>query len=191
MPRPHRRLAVGSIGVVAVCLLASGATALEPSSDAGGPSPAMGPYLNYSSDGVGLMTEFQQWLGGADVKVGHTYLPGDRWSNIEGKPYFLEAWAQWPRERPDRVFVLNVSMLERNEDHLSAQEVRGLLAQGAEGAFDHHFRVICRHPGTGLCALEHGRLDGNPAVAELLGLMSGHGELTSLVRRIGRAATRS
>jgi hypothetical protein len=137
------------------------------------------------------MTEFQQWLGGAVVRVGHTYLPGDRWSNIEGKPSFLEAWAQWRRECCDWLLVLNVPMLERNEDHLSDQEVRGPLAQGAEGAFDRHFRVLCRHPGTGLCALEHGGLDGHPAVAELLGLMSGHRELTSLVRRIGRAATRS
>lgn len=88
------------------------------------------------------MTEFQQWLGDVDVKVGHTYLPGDRWSNIEGKLSFLEAWAQWRRERPDRLVILNVPMLERNEDHLSDQEVRGLLAQGAEGAFDHHFRVL-------------------------------------------------
>jgi hypothetical protein len=142
MSRPYRRLAVGGIGVVAACFFASGATLLEPSSDAPGPHPAMGAYLNYGSDGVRRMSEFQKWLGGAEVKVGHTYLPGDRWSNIEGRPSFLESWAQWRRERSDRLFVLNVPMMERNEAHLSDQEVRGLLAQGAKGAFDRHFRAL-------------------------------------------------
>jgi hypothetical protein len=102
------------------------------SSDAPGPFPTSGAYLNYGTDGVRRMTEFQRWLGGVDLKVGHTYLPGDRWSNIEGRPSFLEAWAQWRRERPDRLLILNVPMMERNEDHLSDQEVRGLLARGAD-----------------------------------------------------------
>lgn len=40
------------------------------------------------------------------------------------------------------MFVLNTPMLERNEEHVSDDEVRGLLRQGAEGQFDEHFRRL-------------------------------------------------
>ncbi|MFE9607202.1 glycoside hydrolase family 26 protein [Streptomyces sp. NPDC006012] len=106
------------------------------------PAPAFGAYLDYGPRGVARIAELSRWLGGADLTVAHTYLPGDRWSNIEGAPGFLDAWAQWRRERDERTFVLNVPMLERNEDHLSDTEVRGLLRQGAAGAFDDHFRAL-------------------------------------------------
>jgi hypothetical protein len=88
------------------------------------------------------MLDLSRWLGGADLRVGHTYLPGDRWSNIEGAPGFLDAWARWRTGRDDRMFVLNVPMLERNEEHVSDAEVRLLLRQGAAGRFDHHFRAL-------------------------------------------------
>ncbi|MGW5636405.1 glycoside hydrolase family 26 protein [Streptomyces sp. NPDC003832] len=107
-------------------------------------TPAFGAYLNYDARGVARIAELSDWLGGADLRVGHTYLPGDRWSNIEGAPDFLQDWANWRLERDDRIFVLNVPMLERNEEGLSDAQVRTLLRQGAGGAFDHHFRALAK-----------------------------------------------
>ncbi|WP_338698107.1 glycosyl hydrolase [Streptomyces sp. Q6] len=104
--------------------------------------PAFGAYLDFGPRGVTRMAKLSQWLGGADLRVGHTYLPGDRWSNIEGSPSFLDSWAKWRRERDDRLFVLNVPMLERNEEGVPDAQVRGLLQQGAAGDFDEHFRTL-------------------------------------------------
>ncbi|MEU9336759.1 glycosyl hydrolase [Streptomyces sp. NPDC048290] len=104
--------------------------------------PAFGAYLDYGPRGVSRIAELSRWLGGADLRVGHTYLPGDLWSNIEGRPDFLASWADWRRADPDRMFVLNVPMLERNEEGLSDAEVRRLLRQGAAGRFDQHYRAL-------------------------------------------------
>ncbi|MFK0116880.1 glycoside hydrolase family 26 protein [Streptomyces sp. NPDC090994] len=123
----------------------SGEASGEPSgesSEEAVPGFAFGAYLDYGPRGVTRMAELSQWLGGADLRVGHTYLPGDRWSNIEGAPGFLDVWARWRAERDDRMLVLNVPMLERNEEGLDDDEVRDLLRQGAAGRFDHHFRAL-------------------------------------------------
>ncbi|MFI7010360.1 glycoside hydrolase family 26 protein [Streptomyces sp. NPDC050145] len=104
--------------------------------------PAFGAYLDYGPDGVTRMERLSQWLGGAELRVGHTYLPGDRWSNIEGTPTFLDDWAKWRTERDDRIFVLNVPMLERNEDRVPDAQVRSLLRRGAAGDFDAHFKAL-------------------------------------------------
>ncbi|WP_232107672.1 MULTISPECIES: glycosyl hydrolase [Streptomyces] len=104
--------------------------------------PAYGAYLDYSPRGVVLMGRLSRWLRGADLRVGHTYLPGDRWSNIEGAPRFLDYWAAWRRESADRILVLNVPMLERNEERASDAEVRHLLRRGAAGEFDVHYRRL-------------------------------------------------
>jgi len=104
--------------------------------------PAFGAYLDYGARGISRMAELSRWLGNADLRVGHTYLPGDRWSNIEGKPGFLDIWADWRTERADRMFVLNVPMLERNEENVSDAEVRLLLRRGAAGQFDQHYRTL-------------------------------------------------
>ncbi|MEV0253086.1 glycosyl hydrolase [Streptomyces sp. NPDC050732] len=106
------------------------------------PAPAFGAYLDYGPRGVERIGELSQWLGGAELRVGHTYLPGDRWSNIEGAPDFLESWAEWRKEKDDRLFVLNVPMLERNEEGVDDREVARLLEQGAAGDFDGHYRVL-------------------------------------------------
>ncbi|MER8219943.1 glycosyl hydrolase [Streptomyces sp. NPDC094143] len=106
------------------------------------PKPAFGAYLHYSSLGVLRMAGISRWLNGTQPRVGRSYLPGDRWSNIEGPPGFLTAWANWRRERADRMFVLNVPMLERNEEGLSDVEVRALLRRGAAGEFDPHYRRL-------------------------------------------------
>ncbi|MGW0336825.1 glycoside hydrolase family 26 protein [Streptomyces sp. NPDC003011] len=105
-------------------------------------APAFGAYLDYGPRGVARIAELSKWLGGADLRVGHTYLPGDRWSNIEGAPGFLDVWADWRTERDDRMFVLNVPMMERNEENVPDDEVRRLLRRGAAGEFDHHFRAL-------------------------------------------------
>lgn len=115
---------------------------IEPEPEPAKEAPAFGAYLDYGPRGVTRMSELSRWLGGADLRVGHTYLPGDRWSNIEGAPDFLESWADWRNARDDRMFVLNVPMLERNEDRVPDYEVRRLLRQGAAGEFDHHFRRL-------------------------------------------------
>ncbi|MFG2500412.1 glycoside hydrolase family 26 protein [Streptomyces sp. NPDC048441] len=104
--------------------------------------PAFGAYLDYGPQGVQRMAELSKWLGGADLRVGHTYLPGDRWSNIEGSPDFLESWAKWRRAQDDRLFVLNVPMMERNEARVSDWGVRTLLRRGAAGDFDAHYRAL-------------------------------------------------
>ncbi|MFE9397969.1 glycoside hydrolase family 26 protein [Streptomyces flavidovirens] len=109
-----------------------------------GPVSAIGAYLDYGPDGVTRMAELSKWLGGAELSVGHTYLPGDLWVNIEGRPEFLRSWADWRRGAKDRLFVLNVPMMERNEEHLSDDEVRDLLQEGADGSFDHHYRKLAK-----------------------------------------------
>ncbi|CAM5664084.1 hypothetical protein SALBM311S_12285 [Streptomyces alboniger] len=96
-------------------------------------SPAFGAFLDSGTPGVAGMTRLSRWLGGADLRVGHSYLPGDRWSNIEGAPDFLDGWARWRRAKDDRMFVLNVPMLERNEEGVSDDEVGWLLREGAAG----------------------------------------------------------
>ncbi|MDQ0683957.1 hypothetical protein QFZ56_002920 [Streptomyces achromogenes] len=105
-------------------------------------APAFGAYLDYGARGVARIAELSAWLGGSDLRVGHTYLPGDRWDNIEGPAGFLDVWADWRREKDDRMLVLNVPMMERNEEGVSDSEVRRLLRQGADGEFDHHFTAL-------------------------------------------------
>ncbi|MEU9183270.1 glycosyl hydrolase [Streptomyces sp. NPDC048484] len=121
---------------------APGRTTPKPTPPEKPENPAFGAYLDYGPRGVARIAELSRWLDGADLRVAHTYLPGDLWSNIEGLPGFLDAWADWRREEADRLFVLNVPMLERNEEHVSDREVRGLLRRGAAGAFDQHFRKL-------------------------------------------------
>ncbi|MFJ8491174.1 glycoside hydrolase family 26 protein [Streptomyces sp. NPDC094038] len=104
--------------------------------------PAFGAFLDSGPLGVARMAQLSSWLGGTELKVAHTYLPGNRWADIEGAPGFLDVWAHWRREKADRTLVLNVPMQERNEEGIGDDEVRSLLRQGAAGDFDHHFRAL-------------------------------------------------
>jgi hypothetical protein len=104
--------------------------------------PPFGAFLDSGPLGIARMAELSNWLGGTELKVAHTYLPGDSWRDIEGPPGFLDAWAQWRRAKADRMLVLNVPMQEHNEDGVSDDSVRWLLRQGAAGAFDQHFRAL-------------------------------------------------
>ncbi|SCK51431.1 glycoside hydrolase family 26 protein [Streptomyces sp. WMMB 322] len=109
---------------------------------ANAPLAPLGTFVRADPGGLMHIPELQHWLGGTEVKVGHTYLPGDRWSNIEGRPGFLEPWTRWRRAQQDRMFVLNVPMTPRNEDGLRDRQVRKLLRAGAAGRFDGHFRTL-------------------------------------------------
>ncbi|MFD4693859.1 glycoside hydrolase family 26 protein [Streptomyces sp. NPDC058463] len=114
------------------------APALSPAAD----TTAIGAYLDYGPGGIRRMAELSRWLGGTELRVGHSYLPGDLWENIEGRPGFLAAWGAWRRASEDRMFVLNTPMLERNEARVPDAEVRRLLRAGARGEFDEHFRKL-------------------------------------------------
>ncbi len=86
-----------------------------------GPSQttAFGAFVGSGAEGVRRLAKLADWLGDStELRVGHTYLPGDMWANIEGRPDFLRPWAQWRTARADRVFVLNVPMLAHNEAHV-------------------------------------------------------------------------
>ncbi|MER7824365.1 glycosyl hydrolase [Streptomyces sp. NPDC096097] len=143
MPRPRRRLASTCIGTVTAGLLATGAALAAPENDRPeGSDIAMGAYLDYGPPGVARIPHLSSWLGGKEIRVGHTYLPGDKWAGIEGGVSFLEDWADWRRAEDDRLFVLNVPMQERNEDRVSDHQVARLIRAGAAGRFDRHFQRL-------------------------------------------------
>ncbi|MEU7604083.1 glycosyl hydrolase [Streptomyces sp. NPDC041003] len=143
MPRPRRRLASTCIGTVTAGLLATGAALAAPGEDRSeGADIAMGAYLDYGPPGVARIPHLSDWLGGKEIRVGHTYLPGDQWAGIEGRVPFLADWAEWRRAEDDRMFVLNVPMQERNEGRVPDYEVARLIAAGAEGQYDRHFKRL-------------------------------------------------
>ncbi|MET9591696.1 glycosyl hydrolase [Streptomyces sp. NPDC006516] len=151
----QRRLINFGIGAAVLGLLVGGAVLTDPdgegtqSGKGSAPVPpgtggttAVGAYLDYGPEGVQRMRELSRWLDGTELRVGHSYLPGDLWENIEGRPGFLAAWAAWRKGDDDRMFVLNTPMLERNEERVPDGEVRTLLRAGAAGQFDEHFRRL-------------------------------------------------
>ncbi|MGW6690180.1 glycosyl hydrolase [Streptomyces sp. NPDC054961] len=142
MARPRRRLASTCIGTVTAGLLATGAALAAPEEQGAGSDIAMGAYLDYGPSGVARIPFLSHWLGGKEIRVGHTYLPGDRWAGIEGDVNFLENWADWRRARDDRMFVLNVPMQERNEARVPDYQVAQLIRAGADGQYDRHFRKL-------------------------------------------------
>ncbi|MGV9425113.1 glycoside hydrolase family 26 protein [Streptomyces sp. NPDC003656] len=150
MDAPRRRVrrgrltaAVAAVTASAALLTGSGFAAREDPASAR--TPAFGAFLDSGPLGVARMAGLSRWLGGRELTVAHTYLPGGRWSDIEGDPAFLAPWAHWRRAQADRTLVLNVPLQEHNEDHLSDAQVRQLLRQGADGDFDQHFRTLARH----------------------------------------------
>ncbi|MFD8952202.1 glycosyl hydrolase [Streptomyces xanthophaeus] len=143
MPRPRRRLASTCIGTVTAGLLATGAALAAPEEDkAKGSGIAMGAYLDYGPSGVARIPQLSQWLGGKEIRVGHTYLPGDVWAGIEGNVSFLQSWAAWRLAKDDRMFVLNVPMQARNEARVPDHQVAQLIRAGAEGQYDRHFKKL-------------------------------------------------
>ncbi|MEU9312693.1 glycosyl hydrolase [Streptomyces sp. NPDC048256] len=130
--------------LLVACALLAGPACVPVGRGVGAPPGAFGAYVGYDDAGVRRIAALDGWLGAATPRVGHAYLPGDRWSNIEGAPGYLGYWARWRQERADRMFVLNVPMLERTEEHVPDQVVRDQLRAGARGAYDEHFRVLAR-----------------------------------------------
>ncbi|WP_435172389.1 glycoside hydrolase family 26 protein [Actinacidiphila sp. bgisy145] len=116
----------------------------SPAAPANGGLPAMGAFTDSGAKGVQSLAGLQTWLGGTQVNVGHTYLPGDDWDSIEGGGDLLQPWADWTRAQPGRLFVLNVPMQADNEGHVPDAQVRDLIEQGASGAFDAHFTTLAR-----------------------------------------------
>lgn len=100
----------------------------------------VGSWGNY----IPQIAKMTRWLDGADMQVGHTYLPGDSWQDIEGDPMVLGLWSQWRLSDPSRKLVLGVPILVPNEGDLSDSKVARLLARGRRGAFDPHFRRLAR-----------------------------------------------
>ncbi|MFD7277008.1 glycoside hydrolase family 26 protein [Streptomyces sp. NPDC059862] len=113
-----------------------------PGPSSGSEALAFGAFLGSDARGVVRMPRFSHWLGRAELRVGHTYLPGNSWRDIEGAPGFLNVWANWRNQEDDRMLILNVPLQERNEAGVSDAEVRKLLRRGAAGEFDHHFRAL-------------------------------------------------
>jgi hypothetical protein len=114
-----------------------------------------GAFLGSETDGTGQVAAFDDWLnslpdgaalpaGAPRMTVGHTYLPGDNWSDIEGDPAILGPWSQWHQDNPGSLLVLNVPMLVPNEQPTGDAAVAGLLQRGAAGDFDHYFLVLAQ-----------------------------------------------
>ncbi|MFG2616929.1 glycoside hydrolase family 26 protein [Streptomyces sp. NPDC048507] len=146
MSHRGRWLAGACTSALAVCLLVTGGGHAPPPHRGPvrdtGTDVAVGAYLHYGSPGVERMRELSAWLGGAELRAGHTYLPGDTWANIEGAPDSLRSWARWRRAGADRLFVLNVPMAQHNESGVPDARVAELLRSGARGAYDQHFRRL-------------------------------------------------
>ncbi|MFJ9696236.1 glycoside hydrolase family 26 protein [Kitasatospora sp. NPDC101183] len=101
--------------------------------------PPFGAFVGSFDNYIPQIGRYAQWLGDANLQVGHTYLPGNGWNDIEGDPVVLGMWAQWRLIDPSRLLVLGVPMLVPNEANVSDGEVAKLLGQGARGDFDRHF----------------------------------------------------
>jgi hypothetical protein len=102
---------------------------------------ALGIFVGSGPDALERVDSFGHWLG-RRATVGHTYLPGDTWWNVEGPPDMLRAWARWRRADPARMLVINVPMVAPNEVGMPDPQVAGNLRGGAAGAFDRHYRTL-------------------------------------------------
>ncbi|GAB1335710.1 glycosyl hydrolase [Streptomyces sp. E-15] len=147
--RRRRPALIAAVAVMSAALAVGPRLAPDPAppADAAPPAPErtvppFGAFLGSGPRGVARVAGLRRWLGGTEPKVAHTYLPGGTWQDIEGPPGFLETWAHWRRQETDRTLVLNVPMQEHNEDDVPDAEVRSLLRQAADGAFDRHFRTL-------------------------------------------------
>ncbi|MDH6134358.1 hypothetical protein P3T37_003761 [Kitasatospora sp. MAA4] len=91
------------------------------------------------------IAQLATWLNGANLQVGHTYLAGNSWNDVEGDTKVLALWSQWRQADPSRILVLNVPMLAPNEPPVQdGGQVSTMLKQGARGAYDQHFLKLAR-----------------------------------------------
>ncbi|MGW2251238.1 glycoside hydrolase family 26 protein [Kitasatospora sp. NPDC001660] len=101
--------------------------------------PPFGAFVGSWDTDIPQIGRYAHWLGDANLQVGHTYLAGNNWADIEGEPVVLDMWSQWRLADPHRLLVLGVPMLVPNEANVPDGEVASLLGQGAQGDFDQHF----------------------------------------------------
>ncbi|MFJ9609365.1 glycoside hydrolase family 26 protein [Kitasatospora sp. NPDC101176] len=106
--------------------------------------PPFGAFVGSWDSYIPQIGRYAQWLGDANLQVGHTYLAGNSWADVEGEPVVLGMWSQWRLADPSRTLVLGVPMLVPNEANVPDGEVAKLLAQGARGDFDRHFLRLAR-----------------------------------------------
>ncbi|MFC1413654.1 glycoside hydrolase family 26 protein [Streptacidiphilus sp. N1-12] len=148
---PRRRVLTVLVPVLAlaaasVLLLRGGGTPGDGGADRTAvPAHAVpfGAFLG-STESDASLAQLSAWLGGARIQVGHTYLPGNNWSDIEGSAALLGPWARWRDAAADRLLVIGVPMLPDNEGRLPDAQVRALLGQGATGQYDAHFTALAR-----------------------------------------------
>ncbi|MDY0814226.1 glycoside hydrolase family 26 protein [Kitasatospora purpeofusca] len=106
--------------------------------------PPFGAFVGSWDKYIPQIGRYSQWLGDANLQVGHTYLAGNGWADVEGEPAVLGMWSQWRLADPSRMLILGVPMLVPNEAEVPDGEVARLLAQGARGDFDRHFLRLAR-----------------------------------------------
>ncbi|MFD7643794.1 glycoside hydrolase family 26 protein [Kitasatospora sp. NPDC059795] len=103
-----------------------------------------GAFVGSWNEYIPNIARMASWLNNANMQVGHTYLAGNGWQDVEGEPAVLGLWSQWRQADPGRRLVLGVPMLVPNEANLPDDEVAGLLARGNKGEFDQHFLRLAR-----------------------------------------------
>ncbi|GHF50071.1 hypothetical protein GCM10018790_29780 [Kitasatospora xanthocidica] len=106
--------------------------------------PPFGAFVGSWDNYIPQIGRYAHWLGDANLQVGHTYLAGNGWADIEGEPVVLGMWSQWRLADPSRQLVLGVPMLVPNEAGVPDAEVAKLLGRGVRGDFDGHFLKLAR-----------------------------------------------
>jgi hypothetical protein len=135
------RIIATAISLAALLLLVTGGSVLRPAGLYSRNMAPLGAFLGSDGRAVDATSRFSSWVG-ATVVVGHTYLPGNSWRDLEGPDWALDPWSAWRVARPERMLVLNVPMVAPNEPPLGDQEAAALLRQGAAGRYDEHFRTL-------------------------------------------------
>ncbi|MFD0569634.1 hypothetical protein ACFQ0T_10730 [Kitasatospora gansuensis] len=106
--------------------------------------PPFGAFVGSWDNYIPNIAKMATWLNGADMQVGHTYLAGNGWGDVEGESVVLGLWSQWKLADPQRKLVLGVPMLVPNENNMPDAEVARLLARANKGEFDLHFLKLAR-----------------------------------------------
>jgi hypothetical protein len=143
------RLTVAAVSAVILLLSAGGCTAGPSSSppSLGGPESTggvpLGAFLGSDAEGVRRIDGFTSWLG-REATVGHTYLPGSSWRDLEGPDWIIDPWTAWSAAKPGRTLVINVPVLAPSEPAVDDQETVRLLQLGVDGQFDRHFQALAQ-----------------------------------------------
>ena len=128
-----RGFALSAIAICAFALTAGAPAASAATSRIG--QAAVGVYTG-PADTV-EHDAFSTWLG-SDATYALDYIDETQsWADIAGRAdWMLARWSAWVRAGTDRRLILSVPMLN--------QASSGMLAEGAAGAFDDHFRTLAQ-----------------------------------------------